>query len=173
MSWEMALRGQALPVGGRGEAHPGPAGLGWGVAGSDDCGSHSGRESSQAGGPSTENGGPGSMSRKVTGAPETVSAPGACWKCPEGWGRGRAPAVLWGLDQTGKFYSSLSSNPSTFFQMVKNLPAMQETQVPSLGPKDPSPGGENSNPPQYSCLENPMGRGALRAAVHGVAKSLT
>ena len=76
VSWEMALRGQALPVGGRGEAHPGPAGLGWGVAGSDDCGSHSGRESSQAGDPSTENGGPGSMSRRVTGAPETVSAPG-------------------------------------------------------------------------------------------------
>ena len=28
-------------------------------------------------------------------------------------------------------------------------------------------------PPQYSCLENPMGRGAWWAAVHGVAKSRT
>jgi len=27
------------------------------------------------------------------------------------------------------------------------------------------------NPFQYSCLENPMDRGAWRAAVHGVAKS--
>ena len=29
------------------------------------------------------------------------------------------------------------------------------------------------NPLQYSCLENPMDRGAWRAAVHGVAKSWT
>ena len=32
-------------------------------------------------------------------------------------------------------------------------------------------GEENSNPLQYSCLGNPMGRGAWWAAVHGVAKS--
>ena len=31
-----------------------------------------------------------------------------------------------------------------------------------------SPGGGNGNPLQYSCLENPMDRGAWRAAVHGV-----
>ena len=31
----------------------------------------------------------------------------------------------------------------------------------------------NGNPLQYSCLENPMGRGAWWAAVHGVAKSQT
>ena len=31
-----------------------------------------------------------------------------------------------------------------------------------------SPGGGNSNPLQYSCLENPMDRGAWRATVHGV-----
>ena len=36
-----------------------------------------------------------------------------------------------------------------------------------------SPGGENGNPLQYSCLGNPMGRGAWRAAVHGVMKSWT
>ena len=35
-------------------------------------------------------------------------------------------------------------------------------------------GGEgNGNPLQYSCPENPMGRGAWEAAVHGVAKSQT
>ena len=33
------------------------------------------------------------------------------------------------------------------------------------------PGRGNGNPLQYSCLENPMNRGAWRAAVHGVAKS--
>ena len=36
-----------------------------------------------------------------------------------------------------------------------------------------SPGGENGNPLQYSCLENAMDRGAWQAAVHGVAKSWT
>ena len=33
--------------------------------------------------------------------------------------------------------------------------------------------GGNGNPLQYSCLENPMDRGAWWAAVHGVAKSQT
>ena len=33
-----------------------------------------------------------------------------------------------------------------------------------------SPGEGNGNPLQYSCLENPMGRGAWWAAVHGVAR---
>ena len=33
------------------------------------------------------------------------------------------------------------------------------------------PEGEHNNPFQYSCLENPMDRGAWRAAVHGVGES--
>ena len=33
------------------------------------------------------------------------------------------------------------------------------------------PGEGNGTPPQYSCLENPMDRGAWWAAVHGVVKS--
>ena len=36
-----------------------------------------------------------------------------------------------------------------------------------------SPGEENGNPVQYSCLENPMDRGTWRATVRGVAKSQT
>ena len=36
-----------------------------------------------------------------------------------------------------------------------------------------SPGEGNGNLLQYSCLENPMGRGAWWATVHGVAKSRT
>ena len=51
----------------------------------------------------------------------------------------------------------------TYAQMV-NLPATRETQVQSLGL-------ENDNPLQYSCLENPMDRGAWRAAAHAVTKS--
>ena len=36
-----------------------------------------------------------------------------------------------------------------------------------------SPGGGHGNPLQYSCLENPMDRGAWRATVHEVTKSQT
>ena len=36
-----------------------------------------------------------------------------------------------------------------------------------------SPGEVNGNPLQYSCLENPLDRGAWQATVHGVAKSRT
>ena len=59
--------------------------------------------------------------------------------------------------------------------MVKNLPAYagdirDSGSVLGLGR---APGGGNGNPLQYSCLENPMDRGAWRATVHGVAKSWT
>ena len=57
-------------------------------------------------------------------------------------------------------------------QTVKDLPAMQETWVQSLGRED-SPGEGNGNPLQYSCLENPMDRGAWWATVYGFAKSWT
>ena len=36
-----------------------------------------------------------------------------------------------------------------------------------------SPGEGHGNPLQYSCLENPMDRGAWQAAVHGVAQNRT
>ena len=36
-----------------------------------------------------------------------------------------------------------------------------------------SPGAGNSNPLQYSCLENPIDGGALWVTVHGVTKSRT
>ena len=36
-----------------------------------------------------------------------------------------------------------------------------------------STGGGNGNPLQYSCLENPVDRGAWWATVHGVSKSQT
>ena len=35
-----------------------------------------------------------------------------------------------------------------------------------------SPGGVNGNPLQYSCLGNPMDRGAWQATVHGVTKKI-
>ena len=45
---------------------------------------------------------------------------------------------------------------------------MQEMRVPSGVGR--SPGGGHSNPLQYSCLEDPMDRGAWWATVHGSAK---
>ena len=53
-------------------------------------------------------------------------------------------------------------------QMVKNRPAMQETWVRSLGWEDSLEKGM-ATPPQYSCLENSMDRGAWQATVHRVA----
>ena len=52
--------------------------------------------------------------------------------------------------------------------MVKNLPTLAGIArdvglIPGLG-------GGNSNPHQYSCLENSMDRGAWRATVQGVAR---
>ena len=40
--------------------------------------------------------------------------------------------------------------------------------IPGLGR---SPGEGNGSPLQYSCLENPMDKGAWQATAHGVAKS--
>ena len=55
---------------------------------------------------------------------------------------------------------------------VKNLPAMWETWVRSLGQEDPLEKG-NGNPVQYSCLDNSMDRGAWLSTIHGVAESGT
>ena len=59
--------------------------------------------------------------------------------------------------------------------MVKDLPANAEfvrdsSSIPRSGR---SPEGGNGNLLQYSCLKNPMDRGAWLATVHGVTKSWT
>ena len=59
--------------------------------------------------------------------------------------------------------------------MVKNLPANagdtgDSSSVPGL---ERSPGGGNGSPLQYSCLENPVDRGAWWATVCVVTKSRT
>ena len=59
--------------------------------------------------------------------------------------------------------------------MVKIQPAnagdVRDTSlIPGSGRR---PGGGHGNPLQYSCLENPMDRGAWWATVHGVANSRT
>jgi len=55
-------------------------------------------------------------------------------------------------------------------EMIKNLQYRRLGFYPCLGT---SPGERNGYPFQYSCLENPMDRGACWATVHGVAKSWT
>ena len=66
--------------------------------------------------------------------------------------------------------SWLTGNPGG--SVVKNLPAMQEKWVQSMGQKDPLEKG-NGNPLQNSCLENSMDRRAWEVIVHGVARSQT
>ena len=84
--------------------------------------------------------------------------------------------------------ASPTANGSTFglSRMVAGLPRwlsgkkkmylpmqeIQETQVPFLGQED-SPKVGNSNPLQYSCLENSTDRWAWQVTVHGVAKNQT
>ena len=55
---------------------------------------------------------------------------------------------------------------------VKNPPA-NAGDAGTINGSGRSPGEENGNLLQCSCLENPMDRGAWRATVHGVAKSQT
>ena len=67
-------------------------------------------------------------------------------------GLGRSPGE-------GIGYPLQYSWASLMAQTVKNPPAMRETWVRPLGWNDPLEKG-NGNPLQYSCLENPMDRGA-------------
>ena len=59
--------------------------------------------------------------------------------------------------------------------MVNNPPANagDVRDVGSIPGEIRSPGGGNGNPLQYSCLQNPMDRGAWWATVHEVAKHWT
>ena len=59
--------------------------------------------------------------------------------------------------------------------VLKNLPASAEDpgDLGSIPGSGRSPGEGNDNPCQYSCLGNPMDRGAWQFIVHGAAKSGT
>ena len=56
-------------------------------------------------------------------------------------------------------------NPSANAGDIRNMDS-----IPGSGR---SPGGEDGSPLQYSCLENPMDRGAWQDTIHRVAKSQT
>ena len=59
--------------------------------------------------------------------------------------------------------------------VIKNLPASAEDirDMGSIPGSGGSLGEGYGNPLQHSCVENPMDRGAWRAIVHGITKSLT
>ena len=61
--------------------------------------------------------------------------------------------LLWAMDDSGDKESACNAGDSGL--------------IPGSGR---SPGEGNSNPLQYSCLENTMDRGAWEATVHGAAK---
>ena len=64
---------------------------------------------------------------------------------------------------------SSSSSPLPFGKGFSHLPAMQETQIQSLGGEYPLE-KERQPTPVGSCLGNPMDRGAWQATVHGVIR---
>ena len=78
--------------------------------------------------------------------------------CTVSWNEDSSP-----LNETMGFPGGSDSKESTF-----SLPAGDPGAIPELGR---SPGEGNGYRLQYSCLENPMDRGAWRAAIHGVTES--
>ena len=74
------------------------------------------------------------------------------------------------------FHSKYSGNwASQVAVVVKNLPANEGDirDAGSIPGSGRSPGGENDNLPQYSCLENFMDRRAWQANAYRVTKSQT
>ena len=80
-------------------------------------------------------------------------------------GLGRSPEKVIGYPLQ-YFWASLVA------QLVKNLPAMQETWVQSPGWEDPLEKGKATHS-SILAWRVPMDRGAWQATVHGVAKSQT
>ena len=87
--------------------------------------------------------------------------------------------AVYGVAQSRTRLKRLSSSSSSALQWLRRGLSGKEsicnagdTGVAGSIPRwRRSPGGENGNPLQYSCLENPVDRGAWRATVHRVAKS--
>ena len=80
-----------------------------------------------------------------------------------------------GKEARGDEYSLPSGTPTLGFpgdSVVKNL-LVNEGNMGLIPGLERSPGEGNGNLLQYSCLGNPMDRGAWQATFHGVAKSQT
>ena len=91
-------------------------------------------------------------------------SPKGCWSLSPGLGDGSAAGHSRGPATVCYWVSQVAL-------VVKNPPAnagdVRDTGlIPGSGR---SPGGGHGNPLQYSCLENPMDRGAYQATVHSIA----
>ena len=97
------------------------------------------------------------------------------------WGAGDGVTAVGGplflLLRVGQAWPNLFQALATYLgcpggSVVKNPPANAGGAglIPGLGR---SPGGGHSNPLQYSCLKNPMDRGAWQTTVHGVTETRT
>ena len=95
------------------------------------------------------------------------------WHCPECGARKAEASVLCFLSTECLLCSLKLFGASQ--EALKNLPvkAGDLRDVGSIPGSGRSPGEGNGNTLQYSCLENPMDRGAWGATVHGVAESDT
>ena len=85
------------------------------------------------------------------------------WRIPGTVEPGGLPSM--GSHRVGHDWSDLAAASSS----SNTIDTGDTGSVPGSGRY---PGEENGNPLQYSCLENPMDRGAWWATVHGVAKEL-
>ena len=91
---------------------------------------------------------------KEMATPSSVLA----WRIPGTGEPGGLPSM--GSHRVGHDWSDLAAAAAAGAQEVRNLLAVQETWVQSLGRKD-SPGEGNGNPLRYSCLENFHGQRSL------------
>ena len=70
-------------------------------------------------------------------------------------------------------FTLIKTRASLVAQMVKNLPAMQETQVRSLSQEDTLEKGMATHSSILAWRIQRIGRGTWQATVHGVTKSQT
>ena len=92
------------------------------------------------------------------------------------WNRGTQKSIPWpqffNCEKSQLSNTIRASQVAQWWRIRLPMQEPQEMQVWSLCGED-SPGEGNGNPPQCSCLENPMDRGAWPATVLGVGNSQT
>ena len=81
------------------------------------------------------------------------------------------PMLMWAIKTSEVWVSMMSWELEVFDTRYTN--AEDSRDAASIPELERSPGVGNGNPLRYSCLENPMDRGAWQATVHEVTKSQT
>ena len=122
------------------------------------------------------------FSRKQTtiGFSSLTSSESPCWLLTTSW----SPSSFTLIEPAPSFRALISFviRQSLAFVLASQVALVVKNSLASAGDLTDmgsipvlgrSPGGGHGNPLQYSCLENPMDRGAWQATVHGEAKSWT